>query len=164
MTSFLQGLIDEAAAINLDKVVQKDPQEVVEGEVVLCVLNDELKRWYILYLSVCDEMSRLKKHIEKVGVTTDSAANLIETSDKLYKKADAVCAIFWGSTRDFLEKQPKSQHGYSRNSEIFIRKDWQIVKTVSKCEKCPVVLVCPIHEAGRECSGIHIIEMCLPRG
>ena len=161
MTSFLQGLIDEALAINLDKVVQKDLEEVGKDEVSLCVLDDELKRWRILYLSICDELSRLKKHLEKGGIT--DIGDLIQTVNKLDTKADAVHAIFWGSTRDFLEKQPKSQHGYSRNSEIFIRKDWQIVKTVSNCEKCPVVLACPIHAAGRECSGVRIIEVRLPK-
>jgi hypothetical protein len=160
MTSFLQGLIDEAAAINLDKVVQKNLEEVGKDEVSLCVLDDELKRWYILYLSICDEMLRLKKHLEKGDVT--DTGDLIQTANKLDTKADAVYAIFWGSTRDFLEKQPKSQHGYSRNSEIFIRKGWQIVKTISNCEKCPVVLVCPIHAAGRECSGVRILEVRLP--
>ncbi len=161
MTNFLQGLINEAAAIKLDKVVQRNPKEVGGDEVVLCVLSDELKRWYCLYSSIKDEIGRLAKHLEKVGVK-DNTTDLMETTHRLAEKAEVVSAIFWESVCDFLEKQPK--FGYSRYDKISVRKDWQLVKIANKCNSCPVRDVCPGSMMSSGCSNVSIIEVRLPRG
>ena len=161
MTNFLQGLIGEAAAIKLDKAVQRNPKEVGADEVVLCVLSDELKRWYCLYSSIKDEIGRLAEHLEKGGVK-DNITDLIATAHRLASKAETVQTIFWESACDFLEKQPQS--GYSRDDKISVRQDWQLVKTINKCKECPARDLCPVRMMGDGCSSVSILEVRLPKG
>jgi hypothetical protein len=144
MEQLLKDLLDRMGKVDLAAGIPIQMKEVEEGEVVAGILSDDLKRFFIVFNQMGDELANEceKAHglVDKL-LADPSIADAAETKavvlrhNSLHKRQDVLAELFWQGVKEQFPEAAASA------DKIVLRKDWQVAMSREQSEDPLIELI-----------------------